>query len=70
MKGNKEENFITRKGSDDKEYRIPVGIINGAEPGSQITIYGGEHGTEYDGIELNEILCEPFYQSGMIRVIS
>jgi len=71
VKGNKEEKFITRKGSDDKEYRIPVGIINGAEAGSQITIYGGEHGTEYDGIEAVQKLyrsIDPKNVSGKIII--
>ncbi len=51
MKGSKEGKFISRTAPDGKEFRIPVGIITGVKPGPQITIYGGQHGTEYDGIE-------------------
>jgi predicted deacylase len=71
MKGNKEGYFITRKASDGKEYRIPVGVVTGAKPGSQITIYGGQHGTEYDGIEAVQRLyrtLDPEQVSGKIVI--
>jgi len=51
MAGSKEQLFLTRTGVDGTEYRLPAGIIHGAQPGRQITIYAGQHGTEYDGIE-------------------
>jgi predicted deacylase len=51
MTGIKECLFKTRTDNDGKEHRIPVGIIIGDHLGKQITIYGGQHGTEYDGIE-------------------
>lgn len=47
----KEGGFLTRESSDGRTYRIPYGRIVGRQPGSQITIFGGQHGTEYDGIE-------------------
>ena len=51
MTGSKEGRFVTRTTAEGRELRIPVGIITGSEPGPQITIYGGHHGTEYAGIE-------------------
>ena len=51
MKGSKEGSFISKMTLDGREVRIPVGVIIGARPGPQITIYGGQHGTEYDGVE-------------------
>ena len=51
MSAGKETTFISRTASDGKTFRIPVGIITGDRPGPQVTIYGGQHGTEYDGIE-------------------
>jgi len=51
VKGSKEGKFITRTDSDGRVVRVPVGIITGVRSGPQITIYGGQHGTEYDGIE-------------------
>ena len=50
MAGGKEEQIL-RQTADGTEYRIPVGVINGASPGKQVTILAGQHGTEYDGIE-------------------
>jgi hypothetical protein len=50
MDGKKEGKFITRTTGDGKIVRIPVGTIKGALDGPQITIYGGQHGIEYDGI--------------------
>jgi hypothetical protein len=49
--GSKDGKFLTRTDESGRTWRIPVGVVNGASPGSQITIYGGQHGTEYDGIE-------------------
>ena len=49
--GTKTGGFLTRAGEDGKTYRIPFGRIVGARPGPQVTIYGGQHGTEYDGLE-------------------
>lgn len=58
MLGSKDTKFLTRHGSDGSEYRIPVGIIQGHEPGEQITILAGQHGTEYDGIEAaHRVFC-------------
>jgi predicted deacylase len=51
MAGSKIGKFLTRKDESGKVHRIPVGIIEGDRPGGQITIFGGQHGTEYDGIE-------------------
>jgi predicted deacylase len=51
MKGTKEGRFVSRTTREGREVRIPVGTIYGAQSGPQITIYGGQHGTEYDGIE-------------------
>ena len=51
MTGGKEETFVSRTAADGSVYRIPVGIIEGSRPGEQVTIFAGQHGTEYDGIE-------------------
>lgn len=51
MSGSKEGTFISRNGVDGVTHRIPVGTIVGDRPGGQITIFGGQHGTEYDGLE-------------------
>lgn len=51
MAGSKEERYISRMAADGTEYRIPVGTIHGAHPGERVTIFAGQHGTEYDGIE-------------------
>ena len=51
MSGSKEGSFISRTGDDSITHRIPVGTIVGDRPGGQITIFGGQHGTEYDGLE-------------------
>ncbi len=51
MPGSKEGKFLTRTDAEGKTHRIPVGIIVGDRPGGRITIFGGQHGTEYDGIE-------------------
>jgi len=51
MSGTKQGTFLTRTGDDGVEHRIPVGTITGDRPGGQITIFGGQHGTEYDGLE-------------------
>lgn len=51
MAGSKKGKFLTRKDETGKVHRIPVGVIQGHRPGGQITIFGGQHGTEYDGIE-------------------
>lgn len=51
MAGYKESQFLNRSDESGNQLRIPVGIIYGDKPGKQITIYGGQHGTEYDGIE-------------------
>ena len=47
----KEGGFLTRESEDGTTCRIPFGRIVGQRPGPQITIFGGQHGTEYDGIE-------------------
>ena len=51
MKASKESRFITRNTAEGEILRIPVGTIHGARSGPQVTIYGGQHGTEYDGLE-------------------
>src|SRR6476660_8897783 len=51
MVGSKEEQLLRRTAADGTEVRIPVGIIDGAWRGEQVTILAGQHGTEYDGIE-------------------
>ncbi len=47
----RESKYLTRTTANGRTLRIPVGIIRGETPGPQITIYGGQHGTEYAGIE-------------------
>ncbi len=47
----KESRFLTRTTADGRTLRIPVGTIIGNNAGKQVTIYGGQHGTEYAGIE-------------------
>ena len=49
--GGKQSGYLTREPGDGATYRIPYGRIDGRRPGPQITIFGGQHGTEYDGIE-------------------
>ncbi len=51
MSGHKEGTFLTRTTAAGEVVRMPVGIIHGAQPGEQMTIYGGQHGTEYVGLE-------------------
>lgn len=51
MSGSKQGKFLTRTGEDGITHRMPVGTIVGDKPGGQITIYGGQHGTEYDGLD-------------------
>ena len=51
MNGSKEAKYIIRTTAEGKELRIPTGTIRGACAGEQISIYGGQHGTEYAGIE-------------------
>ncbi len=51
MSGSKEAKYLTRTTAEGRELRLPVGIIHGARAGEQITVYGGQHGTEYAGIE-------------------
>lgn len=51
MTGRKEERFVERAAADGTVHRIPVGIIHGSRPGDRVTVFAGQHGTEYDGIE-------------------
>ncbi|MGQ9584518.1 MAG: succinylglutamate desuccinylase/aspartoacylase family protein [Anaerolineae bacterium] len=51
MSGSKQSGFVTRNTAEGEVLRIPVGTVRGARPGPQVTIYGGQHGTEYDGVE-------------------
>ena len=51
LTGSKEATYLTRTTAEGRELRLPVGIIHGARVGEQITVYGGQHGTEYAGIE-------------------
>ena len=51
MTGTKEATYLTRSASDGVTHRMPVGAIHGAQPGERITIYGGQHGTEYASLE-------------------
>jgi len=71
MNGKKEYKYISRFSADGKGYRIPVGIVTGKNPGSQITIFGGQHGTEYDGIQaVHELFrtIDPAAVSGTIVI--
>ena len=71
MTGRKEGRFVSRAGEDGQTYRIPVGTIEGASPGPQITIYGGQHGTEYDGLEAVQKLyrtLDPADLCGKIKI--
>ncbi len=43
--------FLTRTTADGTEIRMPVATISGTRPGPRITVFGGQHGTEYAGIE-------------------
>ncbi len=47
----KESYFLSRKDADGNETRMPIGVIKGHKPGERITVFGGQHGTEYAGIE-------------------
>lgn len=49
--GTKTTYFLRRTTTDGGERRMPIGVIHGVNPGEQITIFGGQHGTEYAGIE-------------------
>ncbi len=49
--GLKETYFLTRPTPEEGERRMPIGVIHGARPGERITVFGGQHGTEYAGIE-------------------
>ena len=51
MNGAKSEEFLTRAGADGTLHRIPVGTIHGGASGPKVTVFAGQHGTEYDGIE-------------------
>ncbi|SFZ85585.1 Succinylglutamate desuccinylase / Aspartoacylase family protein [Devosia enhydra] len=51
MSGSKNGTFMRRTGADGVEHRIPVGTIVGDRPGGRVTIFAGQHGTEYDGLE-------------------
>ena len=51
MPGTKHERWLERNDADGSAHRVPVGTIVGAQPGKRITIFAGQHGTEYDGIE-------------------
>lgn len=71
MRGGKEGKFIKKTTDEGDELRIPVGTITGAQSGPQITIYGGQHGTEYAGIEAVQRLyriLEPENVSGKIVI--
>lgn len=43
--------FLSRTDDAGLTRRMPIGLIEGARPGERITIFGGQHGTEYAGIE-------------------
>lgn len=51
MAGSKEGRYVSRTAADGTEHRIPVGVVHGERPGDRVTIFAGQHGTEYDGIE-------------------
>jgi uncharacterized protein len=71
LAGSKEERWLTRTGEDAEEHRIPVGVIHGAAPGPRVTVFAGQHGTEYDGIEAAQRLyreTEPSHVRGTIAV--
>ena len=69
--GSKEERYISRAAGDGTEHRIPVGTIHGAHPGERVTVFAGQHGTEYDGIEAAQRLfrtIDPAQVHGTITV--
>ncbi len=71
MAGSKEERFERRVTAEGIEHRIPVGVIHGARPGPRVTLFAGQHGTEYDGIEAAQRLfrtTDPSTVSGTIVV--
>jgi uncharacterized protein len=43
--------FLSRTDDSGLTRRMPIGLIQGDRPGERITIFGGQHGTEYAGIE-------------------
>ncbi len=43
--------FLSRTDESGLTRRMPIGLIEGATPGERITVFGGQHGTEYAGIE-------------------
>ena len=47
----KETYFLSKTNDAGEEIRLPIGVIHGASPGERITVFGGQHGTEYAGIE-------------------
>ena len=47
----KETYFLSKTSDAGEEIRLPIGVIHGASPGERITVFGGQHGTEYAGIE-------------------
>lgn len=65
--------FLTRTGADGRVTRMPLFEIAGDRPGETITIFGGQHGTEYAGIEACMRLCrdlDPASVRGTIRVVA
>lgn len=71
MAGGKEERYLERTAADATVHRIPVGIIHGARSGERVTVFAGQHGTEYDGIEAAQRLyrtTDPDQVSGTIVV--
>jgi predicted deacylase len=49
--GRKVKRYLSRTSADGTVQRIPVGVIQGTRPGDKVTVFAGQHGTEYDGIE-------------------
>ena len=47
----KETYFLSETNDAGEEIRLPIGVIHGASPGERITVFGGQHGTEYAGLE-------------------
>ena len=67
----KEKGYLVRETGNGTSCRIPYGRIVGQRTGPQITIFGGQHGTEYDGIEAVQRLyrtLEPEDVSGTIVI--
>ena len=69
----KTSRFLSRTDADGVTTRMPLMEITGAGDGDQITVFGGQHGTEYAGIEACMRLCrelDPARLNGTVRVVA